>query len=259
VSAPPNGCASNCQQAGAYGSPRPSAQAAAPGCGTYCQQAGGSAGNGPPAGYPCASTGCLKCPSQNCVTLQGNGATATNGVATVQLTCNLTTDCKGAFLICLASTFCYPGPTYSSFGGRLAASDFVVPAGTTSNVPIGLTSLGNQVATGPGGYEAQVIVDMLDYGYVIPGIGGFDLTSNDPPVYPQGATASCGGTVFVGPDTTCPFAENVANVYESANDSGNVTVTATSPASGETYTMQCSGQSPVSCTGGNNALVVLYT
>jgi hypothetical protein len=70
--------------------------------------------------------------------------------------------------------------------------------------------------------------------------------------------ASCGGLVFVGPDTTCPFAENVASAYTSANDSGNVTVTASSPATGETYTMQRSGQSPVSCTGGTHALVIFY-
>jgi hypothetical protein len=260
VSAQPNGCTSNCQQAAAPASPPPSTRAAALGCGTYCQQAGGSAGNGPPPGYPCTSTGCLQCPSQNCVTLQSSSATATNGVATVQLTCNLSTNCTGAFLICLVNTFCYPGPTYGSVsGGRLGASDFVVPAGTTSNVQIGLTDLGNQVATGPSGYDAQVIVDMLDYGYVITANSGFDLTSTDPPVYPQGATASCGGTVFVGPGTACSFAESVANAYENNNDSGNVTMTATDPATGETYTIQCSGQSPVSCTEGTNALVVFYS
>jgi hypothetical protein len=44
---------------------------------------------------------------------------------------------------------------------------FVVQAGTTSNVPIGLTDLDNQVATGPGGYEAQVIVEMKDYDYLV--------------------------------------------------------------------------------------------
>lgn len=196
------------------------------------------------------------------MTLQSNGATASNGVTTVQLSCNLNTDCKGVLLLCVVNAFCYPGPTYGSNGGRLAGSDFVVPAGTASNVPIALTDLGNQVATGPGGYEAQVLVDIQDYGYVIypsSPTGDFALNSNDQPEYPQGATASCGGVVFVGPDTTCPFAEDVANGYTSAGDSGNVTVTASSPDTGETYTMQCSGQSPVSCTGGNNALVVFYS
>jgi serine/threonine-protein kinase len=36
-------------------------------------------------------------------------------------------------------------------------------------------------------------------------------------------------------------------------------VTATSPVTGDTYTMQCSGESPVSCSGGNNAFVVFYS
>ena len=182
-------------------------------------------------------------------------------MASVQITCNLTTQCVGVFLICVVNAFCQPGPTYSSTGGRLAGSDFVVPAGATRNVPIGLTDLGNQVATGRGGYEAQVIVEMKDYGYLVgtSPTGYFALNSNDQPEYPQDATASCGGLVFVGPDTTCPFAENVAKAYTNANDSGNVTVTASSPATGETYTMQCSGRSPVSCTGGTNAFVVFYS
>ena len=196
------------------------------------------------------------------MTLLSNGATASNGVITVQLSCHLNTDCKGVLLLCVVNAFCYPGPTYGSNGGRLAGSDFVVPAGTTSNVPIALTELGNQVATGPRGYEAQVLVDIQDYGYVIDPsspTGNFELSSNDQPEYPPGATASCGGVVFAGPDTSCPFADNVANAYTSAGDSGHVTVTASSPATGETYTMQCSGQSPVSCSGGNNALVVFYS
>jgi hypothetical protein len=196
------------------------------------------------------------------MTLQSNGATATNGVITVPMTCNLNTDCKGVLLLCVVSAFCYPGPTYGNNGGRLAASDFVVPAGTTVNVPIALTDLGNQVATGPGGYEAQVLVDIEDYGYVVSPsstAGDFALDSNDQPEYPQGATASCGGVVFAGPNTSCPFAENVANAYTSAGDSGTVAVTASSPVTGETYTMQCTGQSPVSCGGGNNALVVFYS
>lgn len=195
------------------------------------------------------------------MTLQSSGATASNGVITVQMTCNLSTRCVGAFLLCLPLAFCQAGPTEQLAGGRLAGSDFTVPAGTTSSVPIGLTDLGKQVASGSGGYAATVLVDLQDYGYVIYNdstTGDFTLSSNGPPEYPHGATASCGGTVFAGPDTSCPFAENVAKAYASANDSGNVSVTASSPVTGETYTMQCSGESPVSCTGGTNALVVFY-
>lgn len=243
----------------------PAAQAA-PGCGTYCQQAGNGAASGV-AGYPCSSNSCLPCPPQNCVTVQSNGATASNGVITVQVSCNLSTECIGAFLLCLPNgALCEVGQTTGGGGGRLAGSDFTVSAGSTANVQVALTDLGEQVASGPGGYEASVFVDLQDYGPVITNngttTGDFSLTTSDPPAYPPGATASCGGLVFVGPDTSCPFAENVASAYNNANNvssSGIVTVTATSPVTGDTYTMQCSGDSPVSCSGGNNALVVFYT
>jgi hypothetical protein len=212
-------------------------------------------------GYPCPSSGCLPCPPDNCITLQSASAAASNGVATVQLTCNLDTECTGAVLLCLPDgALCEAGPTANGGGGRLAGSDFTIPAGTTGNVLVALTDLGKQVASGPGGYEASVFVDLQDYGDVITNnstTGDFSLTTTDPPEYPPGATASCGGLVFTGPDTSCPFAENVVNAY--ANSSGSVTVTASSPVTGETYTMQCSGESPVSCTGGTNALVVFYS
>jgi hypothetical protein len=257
------GCGAECQQAGLPGSPAPSSSpVSAAGCGTYCQQAGNSAGNSVP-GYPCSSSGCLPCPPGNCITLQSTGAAASNGMVTVQLTCNLRTECAGAFLLCLpGGALCEAGPTQHGGGGRLAGSDFMVPAGATGNVPVALTDLGKQVASGPGGYEASVFVDLQDYSGVITNdsaTGDFSLTTTDPPDYPPGATASCGGLVFTGPDTSCPFAENVVTAYMNSNGIGNVTVTAESPVNGETYTMQCTGESPVSCTGGTNALVVFYS
>lgn len=237
------------------------ASAAAAGCGTYCQQAGNSAGNGPP-GYPCPSGGCLRCPPQNCVSVASSGATAANGVATVKLTCNLSTACRGAFLICLPSVLCQNGSTESGAGGRLAGSDFVVPPGTTSEVGVALTTLGKQVASGPGGFGATVLVDLLNYGSVVnttnSATGNFNLTSTDPPTFPAGATASCGGTVFVGPDTSCPFAENVVKAYSNSAGNGNATVRAVSPVTGRTYTMRCTGVSPHVCRGGTNALVEFY-
>ena len=67
---------------------------------------------------------------------------------------------------------------------------------------------------------------------------------------------------FRRPGTSCPFALNVQQAYtnttnDNTNDN-NATVTAVSPVTGEQYSMQCTGQSPVVCTGGNNALVALY-
>ena len=258
------GCGTECQQAGVAGSPPPArpkaAPVSAPGCGTYCQQAGNSAGTSVP-GYPCSSSGCLQCPPGNCIALQSAGASASNGVITVQLTCSLSSECIGAFLLCLPDgALCEAGQTNNGGGGRLAGSDFTVPAGTTANVPVTLTDLGRQVASGPGGYEASVLVDLQDYGVVIDDdstTGDFSLNSTDPPEYPPGATASCGGLVFTGPDTSCPFAENVVSAY--GGQFGNATVTASSPVTGETYTMQCSGESPISCPGGTNALVGFYS
>lgn len=239
------------------------APVSAPGCGVYCQQAGTSAGNSVP-GYPCPASGCLQCPPQNCVALESSGATATNGMATVKLSCNLSAACRGAFIICLSGNhFCESGPTEQAAGGRLAGSDFVIPAGTTSDVAVALTALGKQVVSGPSGFSATVLVDLFDYGTVLnttgSNPGNFGLTSTDPPTYPAGATASCGGTVFVGPGTSCQFAENVAQAYSNSLVQGNGTVTAVSPVTGQTYEMQCTGGSPVACTGGTNALVEFYT
>jgi hypothetical protein len=242
--------------------PGATASAAAAGCGTYCQQAGNSAGNGNPPGYPCPSGGCLRCPPQNCVSVASSGVTAANGVATVKLTCNLSTACRGAFLICLPSVLCEDGLTESGAGGRLAASDFVVSPGATSDVGVALTTLGKQVASDPGGFSATVLVDLLNYGPILnttnSATGNFNLTSTDPPTFPAGATASCGGTVFAGPDTSCPFAENVVKVYSNSVGNGNGTVRAVSPVTGQTYTMRCTGVSPHVCRGGRNALIEFY-
>ncbi len=235
--------------------------AAAPGCGTYCQQAGNSAGTGQP-GYPCPTAGCQQCPPGNCVSLGSAGATVTNGVATVRLSCHLSTACHGAFLLCLPFALCENGPSDGA-GGRLAGSDFVVPPGATRDVGVALTTLGKQVVSGPGGFSATVLVDLLDYGSVLnttgSATGDFSLTSTDPPTFPAGATASCGGTVFVGPDTSCPFAENVKKAYSKSTGFGNASVSAVSPVTGRTYVMRCGGEWLHVCRGGTNALVEFYS
>jgi TIR domain len=71
---------------------------------------------------------------------------------------------------------------------------------------------------------------------------------------PAGAVTSCGGDLSVGPNTSCPFAQNVERAYAKSSG-GNTDVSAYSPATGATYTMHCSGSSPHVCTGGNNASV----
>jgi hypothetical protein len=125
---------------------------------------------------------------------------------------------------------------------------------------VALTTLGKQVASGPGGFRAGVLVDLLDYGTVLypsSSTGNFSLTSTGPPTFPAGATASCGGPVFVGPHTSCPFAENVKKAYYLKY--GNATVRAFSPVAGQTYVMQCTRGSPHVCRGGANALVEFYS
>jgi serine/threonine protein kinase len=69
-----------------------------------------------------------------------------------------------------------------------------------------------------------------------------------------GAKSSCGGDLSVGPNTTCGFAHNVELAYDQSSG-GGTDVTASSPATGLTYTMHCTGGSPHVCTGGNNASV----
>jgi hypothetical protein len=156
-----------------------------------------------------------------------------------------------------------PGPRSAVFGGRLAAADFVLAAHSTSDVPVGLTALGQQVASAPGYEDARVLVDLLDYGvvfYATSPTGKYVLTSTDPPLFPAGTATHCGTIVFASANTSCPFAENVLRAYIKAygHNAGGVAVTASSPVTGQTYTLQCASQSPIQCTGGNNARVAFY-
>jgi hypothetical protein len=154
----------------------------------------------------------------------------------------------------------------AGFGGRLAGSDFVISPNTTNEVGVALTDLGKQVVPGQRVFRAEVMVDLLDYGMVLyagsaTGNTVLTLTSTDPPTYPAGATASCGATLFAGRDTSCPFAQNVEQAYSSGLGTvvnGVTAVTAVSPATGQTYQMQCTQGSPDICRGGTNALVEFY-
>ncbi|WP_235214975.1 MULTISPECIES: serine/threonine protein kinase [Rhodococcus] len=59
--------------------------------------------------------------------------------------------------------------------------------------------------------------------------------------------------------TSCEFSEEVRFEYVSQPQrGGTVTVNATSPVTGQTYTMSCSGSKVVTCTGGNNAVVYVF-
>lgn len=82
---------------------------------------------------------------------------------------------------------------------------------------------------------------------------------------PSGATA-CGGAqggLHAGRTndvTSCPFAVAVRDAYLAADpgEDGAATLTVRSPVTGEDYEMSCSGAVVTTCTGGNDASVVLY-
>lgn len=82
---------------------------------------------------------------------------------------------------------------------------------------------------------------------------------------PSGA-AACGGAkdgVAAGRTTSvtsCPFALAVRDAYLQADpaEDGAATLQVKSPVTGRTYTMRCTGDVVTTCSGGNDASVVLY-
>lgn len=243
-------------------SPRPS-------CGTYCVQAGLPAGQSAP-GYPCPQSGCLNCPPGGCMTLLSRDAAASGGVVGVSLRCNLTSTCRGALLLCFPFALCGAGGTKNGGGGRLAASDFAIPAGHSASAPIALTRLGQQVARLQGGYEADVIVDVANYGIVNAHVAGSRssatsmshagllLTSNDQGPGIPGATRSCGGAppVFAGSNASCALARTVFKAWEQGNRPAQVT--AVNPVTRKRYALRCVGSGPVVCSGDNAASVAFF-
>lgn len=70
---------------------------------------------------------------------------------------------------------------------------------------------------------------------------------------------NCGGGLFAGPNTTCAFAENVRQAWAEAPGVAN-TIEVFSPATGQTYTMNCRpAGDAITCSGGNNASVSFGT
>jgi hypothetical protein len=70
-----------------------------------------------------------------------------------------------------------------------------------------------------------------------------------------GSGTPCGGGLYAGPNTSCPFAANVRDAYNSA-PGASATVRVYSPVTDETYTMSCTPAGDgITCSGGNNASV----
>jgi hypothetical protein len=76
--------------------------------------------------------------------------------------------------------------------------------------------------------------------------------SSAAPAPPAGGT-DCGGGLHAGPNTSCPFAQNVRDAYNEA-PGAHATVRVFSPVTDQTYTMTCApAGNGVTCSGGNNA------
>lgn len=66
---------------------------------------------------------------------------------------------------------------------------------------------------------------------------------------------SCGEEVYAGGSASCEFAVNVRDAYfESGQGSG---FSAYSPVTGKTYTVNCTGSAPATCTAGVNAVIYI--
>jgi hypothetical protein len=66
--------------------------------------------------------------------------------------------------------------------------------------------------------------------------------------------------VALGNDhTTCEFASNMRDAYISSGAQGApIRLSVYSPRTHKWYDMTCSGDQPVRCTGGNDAIIYLY-
>ena len=84
--------------------------------------------------------------------------------------------------------------------------------------------------------------------------GGASSPAAAVPTAPPSERTSCGGSLSVGPETTCPFAENVRAEYENEIGEGSGTVFAYSAANDEIYEMFCSA-APHECSGAISATV----
>lgn len=86
-----------------------------------------------------------------------------------------------------------------------------------------------------------------------------ERTGQAPSGVSQCAGPSGGVAVGTGTDvTSCEFALAVRDAYVAGGSSGSANLRVTSPVTNKAYTMSCSGEAVTRCTGGNNAVVVLY-
>ncbi len=177
----------------------------------------------------------------------GGTSTSTTTVAAQAVVLQVTSPANGAAVnanrVAVRGTVA-PGNAAVQVAGQPAAVGNGVFAGTVSLQPGKNTIDVIGSAAGKSPATATIVITRTGAG------GGSGSQGN-------GATSgqsSCGGGLSVGPNTSCPFAQNVENAYQANGGPGTFPVS--SPVTGQTYTLTCNlNGSQVACTGGNNASV----
>jgi hypothetical protein len=163
-------------------------------------------------------------------------------------------------------------------GGTVTSSGHITVRGTVSPADAIVVIQGRPASVRDGVFTGQArlhrgrtTIDVIaSAGEAVPGAASVTVTRRSPSKpaprkvvvrtvlapapAPAVAPGSCAAGVSVGPNTSCPFALNVRDAYDSH---GPGTVIAYSPVTRRTYAMFCSRTAPVVCTGGENASVYL--
>ncbi|XAS77365.1 serine/threonine-protein kinase [Dermatophilaceae bacterium Sec6.4] len=121
-------------------------------------------------------------------------------------------------------------------------------AGTSKTQAVTTSSTSSRTAT-----TSQIQTSIVNHAStIVLGAGGQVCGASAPGAF---ASAATGNSI-----TSCPFAQAVRDAYAASGAAGSDTsVMAYSPAKQRNYTMYCSGQEPVRCTGGTNAVVLIYS
>jgi hypothetical protein len=164
--------------------------------------------------------------------------------------------------------------------GRVVSTDRITVRGTVTPANAAVQVVGQSAQVGQGVFTAstplQPGANQIDILASAPGQAPSSTTitvtrrntgstapatkPSDPGASSSGSSSSgttyngtaCGGGVVAGPNTSCPFAQNVVATY---NQTGGGTVSVYSPVTNQTYSMSCTSSPPHVCTGANNASV----
>jgi hypothetical protein len=171
---------------------------------------------------------------------------------------------ENGYLLAVQSAFSSPSSADSSQLQQLATSTQTAFVNIASAVPNGSQSISGTVAL-TSWISAQVaarshaqdvaqaknVKSAAEAALKAAGLTPSDVgTSSDP--YATGR--ACGGGLYAGPNTSCPFAMNVENDYYQAGGNGVLSVDAYSPVTGRYYVMYCTPAGDgTTCSGGIDA------